>query len=85
MHHTRVHSLQTPSSSSQTEESPPGVDDEEFLDPADLNPVGGTTAADGEAGKLLLLLLLLDLIGPECGGWRTVTWTAEILQSLVYV
>jgi hypothetical protein len=80
VYHTRVHSLQTPSSSSQTEESPPGV--EEFLDPTDLNPVGGTTAADGEAGKLLLLL---DLIGPECGGWRTVTWTAEILQSLVYV
>ncbi len=81
MHHTRVHSLQTPSSSSQTEESPPGVDDDEkFLDPADLDPVG--TTADGEAGKLLLLL---DLIGPEWGGWRTVTWTAEILQSLVYV
>lgn len=85
MHHTRVHSLQTPSSSSQTEESPPGVDDDEkFLDPADLDPVGVSNAADDAEGKLLLLLLL-DLIGPECGGWRTVTWTAEILQSLVYV
>lgn len=68
--HTKVHSLQTPSSSSQTEESDA---DEEFLDLVD----------DDDDKKLLAI----GAGTAECvaGGCRTVTWTAEILQSFVYV